>query len=540
MKGVQRQAVLDAAISQGLLPAGTAWPAPESRPWPVVLLTTLGAWLAVVPMLLLVGLLFGDLLQRQGGYYGVGCLLLMGAVVVLRSRGLALFVEQLALPALLVGGGTLAMGLFRDLPHQAAAVAMAVLTLAVGVLVSRPWLRVLAGASAAAWVALACLPQALETTQSSRIWAAWHVILLGWLTALWVQRRGLTGGAWARRAAGLEALACGWLLTTLAGLALWAGMSFLVGASLGVDAAGDLARDWSERGAALPRWPQWGSLVCALAAAAWLPLRWPGVRRPWLAGVALVLVALAWFMPTLGAAWLAMAVCATSGRWRLAAAAGLTAAWILGAFYYQLQWPLTHKALVMMGAGAGLAALTWWAQPGAAAASPAAARPKGSSSGRLARGAIVASGLLVLLVANVGIWQKQELIAKGQPVFVALVPVDPRSLMQGDYMRLNFSMPSLPSISSLRRAQRPQLVMRRDARGVAAAQRLDDGRPLGADEFRIELTPKDGRWILVSDAWFFAEGEAARWAAARFGEFRVGPDGRALLVGLRGAELQPL
>ena len=70
--------------------------------------------------------------------------------------------------------------------------------------------------------------------------------------------------------------------------------------------------------------------------------------------------------------------------------------------------------------------------------------------------------------------------------------------------------------------------------------RLDDGTPLAADELRVELTPKDGRWILVSDAWFFKEGEGDRFAQAKYGEFRVAPDGRALLVGVRGAALQPL
>ena len=57
---------------------------------------------------------------------------------------------------------------------------------------------------------------------------------------------------------------------------------------------------------------------------------------------------------------------------------------------------------------------------------------------------------------------------------------------------------------------------------------------------RIELTPKDGRWTLVTNAWFFAEGEAKRWEGAKYGEFRVDADGRALLVGLRGAKLEAL
>ena len=44
----------------------------------------------------------------------------------------------------------------------------------------------------------------------------------------------------------------------------------------------------------------------------------------------------------------------------------------------------------------------------------------------------------------------------------------------------------------------------------------------------------------VTDAWFFKEGEARRWAVARFGEFRVDPDGNAMLITLRAKNLQEL
>jgi uncharacterized membrane-anchored protein len=150
--------------------------------------------------------------------------------------------------------------------------------------------------------------------------------------------------------------------------------------------------------------------------------------------------------------------------------------------------------------------------------------------------------LAVLAVVNVGIRQKEQIIANGQPVLVELAPVDPRSLMQGDYMRLDYRLPE-----DLRRqlahspvGPHPHVVAQRDARGVATLRRLDDGSALGPGELRIELTPKDGRWVLVSDAWFFREGEAARWASAKYGEFRVDAQGRALLVGLRDAALRKL
>ena len=114
MSSTSLDEILERARAQGLLPADAKAPTDEGRPWPVVLLTALGAWLAALPMLGVVGMLLGDLISRSVGPYLVGTLLLAGAIVVLRSRDLPLFLEQLAVPALLVGGGSLGFGLFRD------------------------------------------------------------------------------------------------------------------------------------------------------------------------------------------------------------------------------------------------------------------------------------------------------------------------------------------------------------------------------------------------------------------------------------------
>jgi uncharacterized membrane-anchored protein len=255
--------------------------------------------------------------------------------------------------------------------------------------------------------------------------------------------------------------------------------------------------------------------------------------------LAVVGLVLAWFLPALGAVAVIGACSATRAQWRLAGAAAVAAAWILGSFYYALQWPLATKAGVLVLAGLVLGALAWTAQRGAVR--PAAAPPAPRAAGPL-RAGIALSAVSVLAVANVGIWQKEDLIAHGQPVYVALAPVDPRSLMQGDYMQLSFRLPDDVQVGpeGMLSANRVRVVARRDARGVATLLRLDTGAALAADELRFELTPKNGRWVLVTDAWFFKEGEADRWVQARFGEFRVDAEGRALLVGLRGAELQAL
>ena len=49
-------------------------------------------------------MLLGDTLLHGVGPYIVGILVLSAAVIVLRAKDLPLFIEQLAIPALLVGG----------------------------------------------------------------------------------------------------------------------------------------------------------------------------------------------------------------------------------------------------------------------------------------------------------------------------------------------------------------------------------------------------------------------------------------------------
>ncbi|MGD9836018.1 MAG: GDYXXLXY domain-containing protein [Piscinibacter sp.] len=539
MSTARLDAVLRAARAQGLLPENATPPRDDARPWPVVLLTALGAWLAAIPLLAVVGMLLGDLISRSVGPYVVGALLIAGAVVVLRSRDVPLFVEQLAVPALLVGGGSLGFGLFRDAGTDGGAALLALVAMGVAAVIRSAWLRVLLGAAAAVLIGIALTPQRWRFGRGESLeqwWLAWHLLLAGWLVALQALRA-LRGHA----AAALESTAAGWSLALLAGLAWWSGMTFLVGGTLGGELAGEIVRELGRRGEPTLAWRgmQALSALLALAGLVLAARRWRGLRRAPFVGAGLVLVALGALMPSLGATLLMLAWLATSGRLRLAAAAAVAAAWIVGAFYYQLAWPLATKAALLASAGALLAALAAWARAGRHATQPPA-RP--DTQPRFPRAGIALALAAILAVANLGIRDKEALIREGRPVFVELAPVDPRSLMQGDFMRINFNVPGAPGerrIGMLRR-ERPFVVARRDERGIAQLQRVDDGTPLAEGELRIQLTPKDGRWILVSDAWFFAEGEAARWEKARYGEFRVDADGRALLVGLRGAALEAL
>ncbi|MGL5293385.1 MAG: GDYXXLXY domain-containing protein, partial [Aeromonas sp.] len=50
---------------------------------------------------------------------------------------------------------------------------------------------------------------------------------------------------------------------------------------------------------------------------------------------------------------------------------------------------------------------------------------------------VLITGLAILVAINIAVWHHERALSQGEVVLLELAPVDPRSLMQGDYMRLN-------------------------------------------------------------------------------------------------------
>ena len=148
----------------------------------------------------------------------------------------------------------------------------------------------------------------------------------------------------------------------------------------------------------------------------------------------------------------------------------------------------------------------------------------------------LAAGLAVLAFVNFGIYQREQLVTHGQIVFLKLSPVDPRSLMQGDYMRLNFEAAD-QAFPWQRRSDLADghIVVGLDGHRVGHFRRFADKRPLAPDEIVLRYRIRGGRPRLATDAYFFEEGQASAFANAAYGEFRVAPDGEMILTGLRDA-----
>jgi uncharacterized membrane-anchored protein len=154
---------------------------------------------------------------------------------------------------------------------------------------------------------------------------------------------------------------------------------------------------------------------------------------------------------------------------------------------------------------------------------------------------IAAVAVLILAGANYTIAVRERLLVAGAVVVLELAPVDPRSLMQGDYMALRFKVANEAFPRQLDRpAENGRLVIAVGPHGVGSFRRFDDGTPLAAGEIRLRYRIRAGEPKLASNAFFFQEGHARYYEQARFGEFRVSAEGDAILTGLRGKDLEPL
>jgi uncharacterized membrane-anchored protein len=148
-------------------------------------------------------------------------------------------------------------------------------------------------------------------------------------------------------------------------------------------------------------------------------------------------------------------------------------------------------------------------------------------------------GLVLALGGPIGlVLQKEHQLRTGAQVFLRLAPVDPRSLMEGDYMRLEYA--ASRAAAELESDPDGYVVLTVDSERRATFNRFDHGESLGVDEVRLRYRRRHAVVKLGSDAFYFQEGDAQRYSSAKFGEVRVTGGGDAVLAGLRDEQLRPL
>jgi uncharacterized membrane-anchored protein len=526
---------LDHILAQGVItgllaPIGDD-PAYSARPWPLTVLTGIGAWFAAIPFVVILFLISGG--QGSLSLAILGAVVLGIAIAVLRMRPVP-FLEQFAFAAMVAG----ILALFANIAFSsnivtAARIIFFVFAL-VAALVPQTWLCVLLGVGMGSTAILSLYGIASFETVTNEV-KLWSVL---WVSAAWCLLSAMSSRQFVstQLRACMEAVSLGVSVAIICAPFWTNDVSFFV-----------LLDSFSGRGgvdfpgAVLA---QGVAVAVTLGSAVYMVSQWAPLRAPWFVVVAFVLAAFTWCMPSLCVLALVGAVSVISGRRSTAVLCAAMLIWWIGRFYFSLQFPLVEKAVLLATSGAVLAltaALLMQTHPVEHAAPAALARPRRSGVIKpqpMHAVALLGSAVLALVIVNISIVKKENLARTGQTLFIQLAPVDPRSLIQGDYMRLNFATGARPEMESSDTPTALVGVLNED--GVWTARRNDDGTPLASGEIKINLSGTPAHPILVTDAWFFKEGEAKRWETARFGEFRVKPDGSAVLVTLRGPRLELL
>jgi putative membrane protein len=225
----------------------------------------------------------------------------------------------------------------------------------------------------------------------------------------------------------------------------------------------------------------------------------------------------------------------------------------LGIYYYSLIIPLLYKALLLLLFALIFSCVAIYllrkykpqTQSAVGFANVSKVKP-------LVALAVV---LLILIPLNYKVQQFEDVLATGKPVVLKIAPVDPRSLMQGDYMALSYAIlndiranlnESEDGVILAKEKEHPNKVyalIHQDEQGVATLCRVEDSLP---NDFKdcvanVYLPVNNFKWLpeLPSQEYFFAEGKGQHYAQAEYAEYRF-KDGILLLARLLDKDLKAL
>ncbi|WP_420603562.1 GDYXXLXY domain-containing protein [Flagellimonas sp.] len=147
-------------------------------------------------------------------------------------------------------------------------------------------------------------------------------------------------------------------------------------------------------------------------------------------------------------------------------------------------------------------------------------------------GIVLLNLLILLIVFNNNVVKKEAILSDGQLILLELAPVDPRSLIQGDYMQLRYAISEDIEPDSI--PKRGFCVVKLRPDGVAERVRLQKDRsPVAENEHLIEYSGKSWRGINIgAESFFFQEGKAENYENAKYGGLKVDEKGNSILVGL--------
>ncbi|WP_303818602.1 GDYXXLXY domain-containing protein [Actinobacillus minor] len=218
----------------------------------------------------------------------------------------------------------------------------------------------------------------------------------------------------------------------------------------------------------------------------------------------------------------------------------------LGQYYYALRLPLLYKSYLLLLAG-GIFAIISIILFYQDREPREIVQNKGFRYLKRIPVAALATLLFTLSITNWAIKQNEDVLENGEAIVLTLAPIDPRSLMQGDYMALNYELIQLMDNKLDRNkvnGTKVYALLTFDHDRVAQFCRFEYFQPqdyTGCAEgiylpIRVDAY---GQLFLPSHEYFFPEGKASYYERAKYGEYRF-RGGKILLARLLDKDRHPL
>lgn len=230
----------------------------------------------------------------------------------------------------------------------------------------------------------------------------------------------------------------------------------------------------------------------------------------------------------------------------------------LAIYYYWLSIPLLYKAFLLLFFGVIFALSAIYLHRKHQEETKSAVNFAGVS--KIKPTIALCTLFFMLLPLNYKVWQFEDVLATGKPVVLEIAPVDPRSLMQGDYMSLSYDIltdirtqlnqsrkevetSNNDDIIQKQRSKRLYALIHQDERGIATLCRVESRIPTDffdcVPDVYLPINNADWMLKLPSQEYFFAEGKGWYYVQAKYVEYRF-KDGILLLDRLLDKDLKPL
>lgn len=138
-------------------------------------------------------------------------------------------------------------------------------------------------------------------------------------------------------------------------------------------------------------------------------------------------------------------------------------------------------------------------------------------------------------------FRAEDKIRDGETVLLKIRPVDPRSLMQGDYMQLYFSLSDSVKSHNYNDGGDTMryCVITLDDDHVAQFVKIQsspDGLMAGERVLRYSIGENKMDVIFGTNTYFFEEGSSDKYRDAQYGMFKMDTKGNCILIGLCGKD----